>query len=92
MDWIGIDGAHGAMAPPLHGEPNELLFRMAIRTRDRDSAKRFGEEIAPLVLSGLPGACSGLLTGRPEPRPIVNFWPALVPRTAAQAAVEVLES
>jgi hypothetical protein len=92
VDWIGIDGAHGAMAPPLHGEPNELLFRMAIRTRDRDSAKRFGEEIAPLVLSGLPGACSGLLTGRPEPRPIVNFWPALVPRTAAQAAVEVLES
>jgi hypothetical protein len=91
VDWIGVSGAHGPMAPP-RAEPNEVLFRMAIRTRDRDSAKRFGEEVAPLVLSGVPGACSGLLTGRPDPRPIVNFWPALVPRAAAQASVEVLES
>jgi len=93
VDWIGVNAAHGAMAPPPPGgEPNEVLFRMAIRTRDRESAKRFGEEIAPLVLSGVPGACSGLLTGRPEPRAIVNFWPALVPRSAAHGSVEVLES
>jgi hypothetical protein len=63
---------------------------MAIRTRDRDSAKRFGAEVAPLLLSGLPGAGSGLLTGRPDPRPIVNFWPALVPRRVATPRVEVL--
>jgi hypothetical protein len=92
VDLIGVSGAHGPMAPAPAGEPNEVLFRMAIRTRDRDSAKRFGAEIAPLVLSGVPGACSGLLTGRPDPRPIVNFWPALVPRDAAAPVVEVLES
>jgi Acyclic terpene utilisation family protein AtuA len=92
VDWIGVSGAHGPMAPPPREEPNEVLFRMAIRTRDRDSAKRFGQEIAPLVLSGIPGACSGLLTGRPDPSPIVNFWPALVPREAALGHVEVLES
>lgn len=90
VDWIGVNGSHGPMAPLPKEEPNELLFRMAIRTRDRDSAKRFGEEIAPLMLSGLPGAGAGLLTGRPEPRPIVNFWPALVPRDAATPRVEVL--
>ena len=90
VDWIGINGSHGPMAPLPQEEPNELLFRMAIRTRDRDSAKRFGEEIAPLMLSGLPGAGAGLLTGRPEPRPIVNFWPALVPADAATPRVEVL--
>jgi hypothetical protein len=92
VDWIGVNGAHGPMAPQPAEEPNEVLFRMAIRTRDRDSAKRFGEEVAPLVLSGIPGACSGLLTGRPEPRAIVNFWPALIPRDAARGAVEILES
>jgi hypothetical protein len=90
VDWIGVNGAHGPMAPRPAEEPNEVLFRMAIRTRDRESAKRFGEEVAPLVLSGLPGACSGLLTGRPDPRPIVNFWPALVPRDAATPRAEVL--
>ena len=90
VDWIGVNGAAGPMAPRPHEEPNEVLFRMAIRTRDRDSAKRFGEEVAPLMLSGIPGACAGLLTGRPEPRPIVNFWPALVPRGVATPRVEVL--
>jgi hypothetical protein len=90
VDWIGVNGSHGPMAPLPKDEPNEVLFRMAIRTRDRESAKRFGEEVAPLMLSGLPGAGSGLLTGRPEPRPIVNFWPALVPADAATPRVEVL--
>ncbi len=90
VDWIGVNGSHGPMAPLPKEEPNEVLFRMAIRTRDRESAKRFGEEIAPMMLSGLPGAGSGLLTGRPEARPIVNFWPALVPRDAAIPRVEVL--
>jgi len=92
VDWIGVNGSHGPMAPMPKEEPNEVLFRMAIRTRDRESAKRFGEEIAPMMLSGLPGAGSGLLTGRPEPRPIVNFWPALVPRDVATPRVEVLEA
>lgn len=92
VDLIGVSAAHGPMAPAPAQEPNEVLFRMAIRTRDRESAKRFGEEIAPLVLSGIPGAASGLLSGRPEESPIVNFWPTLVPRSAVEATVEVLES
>jgi hypothetical protein len=92
VDLIGVSGAHGPMAPAPGAEPNEVLFRMAIRTHDRESAKRFGEEIAPLVLSGVPGACAGLLTGRPEASPIVNYWPSLVPRDAARPRVEVLES
>ncbi len=92
VDLIGVDGAHGPMAPAPREEPNEVLFRMSIRTRDRESAKRFGEEIAPLVLSGVPGAASGLLSGRPEESAIVNYWPTLVPRDAARGVVEILES
>jgi len=92
VDLIGVSGAHGPLAPIPAEEPNEVLFRMAIRTRDRDSAKRFGEEIAPLVLSGVPGAAAGLLSGRPEESVIVNYWPTLVPRDAVCAAMEVLES
>ena len=92
VDHIGVSGALGPMAPEPAGEPNEVLFRMAIRTRDRDSARRFSAEIAPLVLSGIPGAASGLIAPRQDPTAIVNFWPALVPRDAARGEVEVLEA
>jgi len=92
VDLIGVSAAHGPLAPAPREEPNEVLFRMAIRTRDRESAKRFGEEIAPLVLSGVPGAAAGLLSGRPEEGLIVNYWPTLVPRDSVCASVEVLES
>jgi len=91
-DRIGVDGAHGPMAPAPATEPNEVLLRVAVRTRDRESAKRFGQEVAPLVLSGVPGACSGLLSGRPEPRAIVDYWPTTVPRAEIAPRVEILES
>jgi hypothetical protein len=92
VDWIGVSGAHGPMAPIAAAEPNELLFRMAIRTSDFESARRFGAEVAPLITCGVPGACNGNMRGRPEPSPIVDFWPALVPRDAALPRIEVLDS
>lgn len=93
VELIGISGAHGAMAPPIAGEPNEILLRIAVRTKDRENADRFARELAPLVLDGMPGVCSGPgFGGRPEPQPIVDFWPALVPRDAVTPEVEVIES
>jgi hypothetical protein len=90
VDLVGVSGAHGPMAPPV-ADPNEVLFRMAVRTPDAESGRRFGAEVAPLITSGVPGACSGgTQKGRPEPSPIVDFWPALVPRAAATPRVEVL--
>jgi len=83
VELVGVSSAHAHMAPPPAAEPNEVLLRVAIRTRDRQSARRFGHEIAPLIMSGLPGACGAPgLAGRPDPAPIINFWPALVPRDA----------
>jgi hypothetical protein len=92
VDLIGVSGAQGPMAAPLAGEPNEVLLRVAIRTPDAESGRRFGGEIAPLITAGVPGACSGNLRGRPEPSPIVDFWPALAPRDIVSPRIEMLES
>jgi hypothetical protein len=92
VDLIGLSGAHGPMAAPASEPPNEVLFRMAIRTTDRDSAARFGAEMAPLITSGLPGACSGNLTGRPAPEVVIDHWPALVARDSVTPHVEILTS
>jgi hypothetical protein len=92
VDLIGVSGAHGPMAPALGAEPNEVLFRMAIRTSDVESARRFGAEVAPLITAGVPGACNGNMRGRPEPSPIIDFWPTLVACDAATPEVEIFES
>jgi Acyclic terpene utilisation family protein AtuA len=95
VDLIGVSGAHGPMAPELGPgcEPNEVMLRLAVRTKDRANALRFAREIAPLMLAGVPGAASGpTFGGRPEPQPIVDFWPALVPASEVVPEVEVLES
>jgi acyclic terpene utilization AtuA family protein len=90
VDLVGVSGAHGPMAPPPPGEPAEVMMRMAIRTRDRKSAERFGAEIAPLITAGVPGACGSGGRGRPHASPIVSFWPALVPRGTVTPKVELL--
>ncbi len=93
VELVGVSAAHGRMATEPVAEPNEVLLRVAIRSHDRESTRRFGHEIAPLITSGLPGACGGPgLAGRPDPAPIIDFWPTLVPRDAVEPRVEVLES
>ncbi len=91
-ELLGVNAAHGPMAPPGPAQPAEVMLRVAIRTRDRESARRFSAEISPLVLSGVPGAFRGLTGARQDPIPIVNHWPALVPRTAVAPEVQVLRS
>jgi hypothetical protein len=74
-----------------HPDPSEVLLRVAVRTKDRENAERFARELAPLVLCGPPGIGPGPgLGGRPEAQPIVDFWPALVNRSAITPRVEVL--
>jgi hypothetical protein len=92
VDVMGVSAAHGPMAPNGENEPNEVLLRLAIRTQDADSARRFGGEIAPLITCGVPGACNGNQRGRPEASPIIDFWPALVPRDAVRPHIDVIES
>jgi len=93
VELVGLSAAHGPIAPAPAAEPSEIVLRLAIRTPDEASARRFGHEIAPLILDGLPGVAAGPgLGGRPEPARIVDHWPALVPRDAVEPRVEILSS
>ncbi len=90
-ELVGHNAAHGHMAPP-GGDPNEVLLRVAVRTRDRESAEGFARELAPLMLDGIPGAAPGPgLGGRPDAQPIIDFWPALVNASEVNPIVELIE-
>src|SRR5206468_2361728 len=59
------------------------------RSRDKSAVDRFTKEIAPLALNGPPVVT--YVGGRPKVEEVVAYWPALIPKTAVQAAVSVEE-
>jgi hypothetical protein len=88
-EFLGANACHGPAAPPAQ-DPPEVQLRIGVRGQDRAAVERFTREIAPLVLSGPPGA-TGYGEGRPQVREVVAYWPALVPREAVEPRVEVVE-
>jgi len=86
-EFVGYDSCHGPLA---HGKVdlNEVVLRVGVRGRDYKAVERFGQEIAPLILTG-PPAVTGFAGGRPKPSEVIAYWPALLPKTAVTPSVEV---
>jgi hypothetical protein len=63
-------------------------MRIGVRSKDRKSVERFGMEIAPLILTGLPGV-TGFAGGRPKPSEVVAYWPALIPKKAVKPEIQL---
>ncbi|HXE10936.1 MAG TPA: acyclic terpene utilization AtuA family protein [Bryobacteraceae bacterium] len=88
-EFFGVNACHAHLAPPVN-EPAEVQLRIGVRDQNKAAVERFTRELIPLVLSGPPGA-TGYGEGRPQVREIVAYWPALVPRSAVQPRVEVVD-
>jgi len=84
---VGTGVCFGAAAPDA-GDPPEVVLRVGVKDHDEGKVDRFGKEIAPLVTSGPPGV-TGFAGGRPKPREVVAFWPALIPKDLVRAEVRV---
>ena len=87
VEIVGLDAClPGILTPPQ--EPPEVMLRLGVRDPDRAKIERFGKEIAPLVTAGPPGV-TGYARGRPKPRGVVAFWPALLAREEVESGVVV---
>jgi hypothetical protein len=87
-EFIGMNACHGPIAPVI--EPNEVMMRIGVRSKDYASVERFGKEIAPLILTGPPGV-TGFAGGRPKPSEVVAYFPALISKEVVNWSVEVSE-
>ena len=88
-EFLGVDSCHGGITPPP-GQINEVVLRVGVRDDDRAKVDRFGKEIAPLVTSGPPGV-TGFAGGRPKATEVLGYWPALIPKSRVEPAVNVEE-
>ena len=90
-EFIGYNATHEFLAPLLDEDKiNEIVFRFSVRANDAASVNRFGQEIAPLILTG-PPSVTGFAGGRPKPKDVVAYWPALIPKKLVKPFVEILE-
>lgn len=88
-EYQGYNACHGNIAEEIK-EPNEVVMRIGVRSRDRKSVERFGMEIAPLILTGPPGV-TGFAGGRPKPSEVVAYWPALIPKKAVKPEIQLFK-
>ncbi len=87
-EFIGMNACHGPLAQTI--EPNEVMMRIGVRSKDYKTVERFGKEIAPLILTGPPGV-TGFAGGRPKPSDVVAYFPALIDKKVVDYHVAVDE-
>lgn len=90
-EFVGANACHGPLAPEPSPDLAEVELHIGVRSGDYAAVDRFTREIAPLILTGPPTA-TGFAGGRPRVQEIVAYWPALLPKSEAQASIEVRES
>ncbi len=90
-EFVGYNATHETLAPALDEDKiNEIMLRFSVRAKDRQSVNRFGQEIAPLILTG-PPSVTGFSGGRPKAKDVVAYWPALIRKTMVEPKIKVLE-
>ncbi len=89
-EFVGANAVHETLAGPPSRDLAECMLRVGVRSMDRAPVERFTKEIAPLALNG-PPVVTGFAGGRPKVEEIVAYWPALIPKTAVEPKVSVVE-
>ncbi len=92
IDYLGVNALHLDVAEIDEEEIknlNECVLRIAIRTLEKDEAKKIIPEISPLQLNGPPGA--SFFGGRAKIQEVIGLWPTMIPRDAVKMESHVLE-
>ena len=92
VSYIGLNSLHlgvADMSEEMTRNINEVVLRIAIRTKEKEEAAKLIPEIAPLQLNGPPGA--SFFGGRAHVQEVIGLWPTLIPRDALRLTTHILE-
>jgi len=88
-EFLGYNSCHGPLSP-TPSEINEVVFRVAVRSKNHQAVEAFGRQLVPLVLTG-PPTVTGFGSGRPKPQEVVAYWPSLIKKSIVKPIVEIAE-
>lgn len=74
----------------LNTEYDEIQMRISLSGQSKEDLNRFGQEVAPLILTG-PSGVTGFAGGRPKASDVVAYWPALLDKKAVEPRVTIFE-
>ncbi|MFI5236996.1 MAG: acyclic terpene utilization AtuA family protein [Ignavibacteriales bacterium] len=90
-EFVGYNSTHENLAVELNEDLiNEIMLRFSVRGKSKEAVNRFGQEIAPLILTG-PPSVTGFAGGRPKAKDVVAYWPALIPKKLVQSMVKIFK-
>lgn len=90
-EFLGYNACHETLAEQIDEDLiNEVILKISVRGNDKEAVNRFTQEIAPLILTG-PPSVTGFAGGRPKPKDVVAYWPALIPKKLVQPIVNIME-
>lgn len=92
IDYIGLNALHLGVADisdEMAKNLNEVVMRIAIRTKAKEEAEKLIPEIAPLQLNGPPGA--SFFGGRAHVQEVIGLWPTLIPRDCVELVPHIAE-
>jgi hypothetical protein len=88
-EFVGLSSCLGPLST-IPEEINEVVLRVGVRGKSKEAVSRFGQELAPLILTG-PPSVTGFAGGRPKPSDVIAYWPALLPKSAVTPIIVVEE-
>ena len=92
IDFLGLNALHlgvANMSEEAIKDMNEVVLRIAIRTKSKEEAKKLIPEISPLQLNGPPGA--SFFGGRAKIQDVIGLWPTMIPRNLVDMKSNILE-
>ncbi|MBD3226522.1 MAG: acyclic terpene utilization AtuA family protein [Caldithrix sp.] len=89
-EFLGYNASHGTTAHKID-DPNEIVFQIGVRGRNKADMQKFANEIVPLVLTGPPNV-TGFGGGRPRVRDVIAYWPALISKEMVSPKVLTIET
>ena len=88
LDYIGVNALFGEVGQWPKEDPQEMAIRVAAKTKTQEEAYKVRRAVTHMWDNGPEGNEVGVPL---DPRPVINLWHTLIPRSEVPTEANILE-